>query len=460
MKRSRFLGLTGTLLLILALNSCGGGDTVTTPLVQGAKSGTVFVLGTDAPLPNILAFRVTLTGLTISDGTNSVSLLAAPQEMEFSRLNGLRNLINLQSVPVGSYTSFSATLASPVISVLDTSVTPPTVQTINATLTTSTVNMNFPQPLVVTDGGLVGVLVDLRLSDSIHVDSNGDITGQFTPRIHIRVIPPDAPEAEIDELRGGVISVDAAAGTFVMQGPHGRQITVVTDAQTVFSDGDTIASLNTNTIVAVAGTIQRGSLRLRATEVVVLTQDRFVLGGLITYVQPSSGPADEIDVLVRHEIPDLTGVAVGQITTFGFDGNERFIIHHLRLPFSPFLFNRASLIAGQRVAVGGAIASGGALDVRRVVLHQQGLEGGWVVGSTSGSAFRMRVAGVTGALFGQPVRVLTSNRTRFVNLPNGVDDLTGSNPIPLRVVGLVLQHDVTGEPIVIARVVQRIVPGQ
>lgn len=456
MRRNRFLRFLGVFILSIGLNSCGGGSgsTLVQPPAQGAQFGTVAVIGTDAPMGSVLAFRVMVTGLTVSNGT-TVSILTAPVEVEFSRLNGLRSLIDLRSVPAGSYTSFSATLASPVISVLDASVTPPAVQTINATLTESSVNVSLTNPLVVTDGGLVALIVDLRLADSIMTDANGQITGQVRPRIALRAIPPDAPEAEIDEIRGGVVSVDVAGGTFVMQGPHGRSLTVAVDAQTNFEQSESLATLGANAIVEVSGFLQRGTLRLRATEVEVLTRDRFAVGGLITHVRPSPGSADEIDVLVRTEIPDLAGVQVGRISTFGFDGNERFAIHHLRLPFAPFLFNRSSLVAGQRVAVVGEILAGNALDARGVILHQQGLEGAWIPGSNAGQSFRMDVAGVTGTLFGGPVRVITGQNTRFIGF-SGIGDLTGANPIPLRVVGLVLQDDNTGRPIVIARVVERI----
>jgi hypothetical protein len=440
------------------MNSCGGGGS--SPIVQPpAQNGTVAVIGTDAPMGNVLAFRVTVTGLTISNGTSTVSILTAPVEVEFSRLNGLRTLIDLRSVPAGSYTSFTAMLASPMISLLDASVTPPVVQSINATLTESTVNVNLTNPLVVTEGGLVALIVDLRLADSIMTDASGQVTGVVRPRIALRAIPPDAPEAEIDEIRGGVVSVDAAGGTFVMQGPHGRTLTVVVDAQTNFEPGESLATLGANAIVEVSGFLQRGTLRLRATDVEVLTRDRFAVGGLITHVRPSPGPADEIDVLIRTEIPDLAGVQVGQISTFPFNGNERFAIHHLRLPFAPFLFNRSSLVAGQRVAVVGEILAGNTLDARGVILHQQGLEGAWIPGSNVGPTFRMDVAGVTGTLFGGPVRVITGQHTRFIGLA-GVGDLAGPNPIPLRVVGLVLQDDNTGRPVVIARVVERITRNQ
>ncbi|HEX9759741.1 MAG TPA: DUF5666 domain-containing protein [Candidatus Acidoferrales bacterium] len=452
---------TLALLAVVVLAGCGGGSQVETPLVQGAGAGNVFVIGTDAPLASVVAFRVTFTGLTISDGVNTVSLLSQPQEIEFARLNGLRNLLNLQSAPVGAYSSVTATLATPVIHFLDTSVAPPAVSTLDGTLTQSGVTVTLNQPLVVTDGGLVGLLVDFRLAESLLRDAGGQITGQVNPVLVVRAIPPDAPEAMIDELRGGVVSVDAAAGTFVIQGPMGRSFTVETNAQTVFEDGESLATLTSNSIVQVTGSLQRQTLRLRATEVVVVSNTRFLAGGLITDVRPSNGPADAVDVLVRSEIPDLAAVQVGGISTFAIDGNERFLIHTLRFPVGSLLFNRGSMIAGQRVSIGGSL-DGSNVDVRRVVLHRQGLDGLWIPGSTniaSGNSgvFGFNAAGVLGVLFERPVRVLTSERTRWIGL-SGLSALAGADPMRLRVVGLVLKDQANGEQVVIAMAVERLQP--
>jgi len=211
--------------------------------------------------------------------------------------------------------------------------------------------------------------------------------------------------------------------------------------------------------VQVSGSLQRQTLTLRATEVVVVSQDRFVVDGLVTDVRPSAGPADAIDVLVRSELPDLTNVQIGRISTFGFDGNEGFMIHTFRFAFAPFLFNRGMLIEGQHVSVGGT-QSGNTLDVRRVVLHRQGLEGGWISGSTeiisgNNGSFRFQASGVLGVLFERPVRVVTSDRTRFINL-GGLSDLNGSAPIRLRVVGLVLKNPTNNEQVVIAMAVEKL----
>src|SRR3972149_389431 len=101
------------LILAVTLAGCGGSTSVVTNPTQANRTGTVAVIGTDAPMGSVLAFQVNVTGLTASDGTNTANLFSGSQTIEFSRLNGLRALLAPQTVPVGTYTSVTATLASP-----------------------------------------------------------------------------------------------------------------------------------------------------------------------------------------------------------------------------------------------------------------------------------------------------------------------------------------------------------
>jgi hypothetical protein len=67
------------LIATMAASGCGGGASSTTQTPQ-QQSGTVFVSGTDAPLPSVLSFQVDLTGLTVSDGNSPpVSVLNGTQ---------------------------------------------------------------------------------------------------------------------------------------------------------------------------------------------------------------------------------------------------------------------------------------------------------------------------------------------------------------------------------------------
>ena len=91
MKPMKWLGGIAGLALVAAASGCGGGASSTTPTQP--QSGSVFVNGTDAPLPSVVSFQVDITGMTVSDGVNPpVSVLSGTQTVDFARLNGLHTL--------------------------------------------------------------------------------------------------------------------------------------------------------------------------------------------------------------------------------------------------------------------------------------------------------------------------------------------------------------------------------
>jgi len=450
--------------LALTLAACGGSpETLSPPKTTATmKTGTLFVVATDAPLASVLAFQVTLTGMTLSDGSQSVAVLSEPQAVEFARLLGLRTLLGLNEVPAGTYTSVTVTLASPFIFYLDLSTAPASVQTITGQLTRSSLTVPLQPALIVGDGGLAGLHMHFDLRASLAVDAAGQLTGEVNPRLRFRAIPPEAEDAYIDELRGGVSEVELSANRFTLQTPRGRRISIRVTDQTEFDPGESLATLDSNTIVQVAGHLQLDA-SLRADAVHVLTRERFLLGGLILDPDPAVSPAQRVYLLVREELPDLTEIKVGQVAKVEFEENTRFSILHQRLPLADLLFNRGALVRGQRITVGGRLettTSPPALHTRGVILHLQSFHGDWVPGSTriafgNTGSFLLRVHGLGGYLFGHPLRVRTSELTRWRGLAD-LEDLSGSEPIDLVVCGLLLRHSGTGEPVLVAARVVRL----
>ena len=194
-----------------------------------------------------------------------------------------------------------------------------------------------------------------------------------------------------------------------------------------------------------------------------MSDDKFALAGLFTSIRPASGPATAADLYVRAELPDIAGVQDGQIETLTLDGTERYRIANINNPITALLFNNSSLAAGQVVDVGGKLVTTNGvstLTVRRVVLRRQGQQGGWVPGSTvvqSGNAgsFQLIDQSTAGILLPNPLTVLTTNATVFVNL-SGLSGLTGTQAIPLRVVGFVLVDSSAGGPVLVARAVEQL----
>src|SRR5277367_2601783 len=124
---------------IAVLSGCGSGSSgsAQTPAPQ---SNSVFVTGTDAPLPSVVAFRVDITGMTVTDGTNTYPVLNGTQTVDFARLNGLRTLLDINSIPAGTYTTATVTLANPSLDYLNVTspqTVPPTHPTISTLDTTA-----------------------------------------------------------------------------------------------------------------------------------------------------------------------------------------------------------------------------------------------------------------------------------------------------------------------------------
>jgi len=462
MRTSKVLGVFVSMLAVFALSSCGGGGSA--PVASGQQMGSVFTMGTDnPPLPGVLSVQVQVTSITLSDGTTTVNLLNGPQTVDFAKLNGLRSLLDLNDVPTGFYNSASIMVGGATIGFLDTTQTPPVLNTITATVAPMTVTVPLAKPLVLLDQDLVGIFMDLDLRQSIGTDMNGNITGNFTPTFDVKAISVDDANAFIDDFHAGVVSVNPAGNQFVIQGPHGRQFTVDTDANTEFDDPSEMpSSFDTNTIVEISGRLNRVTRDIVASEIEVVSSDHFILEGLDTFVQNTNGHASQINLYARAELPNLAGASLGQIDPIALTGNETYLIANLRTPLTALLFGPGSQLAGQRIVFGGKLdttVDPPALNVHRVVLERQGQRGTWVVGSTqiqSGNAgtFSFNDNYIAGVLLPKPLTIISTNLTTFINL-NGLSDLSGVQPIPLRIVGFILIDPATNSPVMVARKIEK-----
>ncbi|MGH9782076.1 MAG: DUF5666 domain-containing protein, partial [Candidatus Acidiferrales bacterium] len=348
----------------------------------------------------------------------------------------------------------------------DTTQSPPALNSLNATPPTFTVTVPLAKSLVVDQNDLVGLLIDLDLRQTIQT-TNGQLTGTINPTFDVRALTADDSEAEIDDFRAGVVSVDTNSSAFTAQGPHSRQWNVTTNAQTQWDDGGSLSDLTTNSIVEISGKLDRVTHGIDADEIEIVSQDHFFLGGLITFVNPPSpNPATQIDVYTRTELPDISSVAPsGQINPLTLNGSEKYYIADFHNPLTALLFSNTTLAPGQRVGVGGALTGSGSsqtLTVHRVVLERQGQQGDWVPGSTqiqngNAGSFQLNDNFLAGVLLPQPVTVITTNFTKFVNL-SGLSALMGTQPMRLRVVGFILVDQQTNQPEIVARRVELVTP--
>ena len=453
------MGVFAALFAALVLSSCGGG--AGTGPTTSQDQASIYTVGTDAPLPSVISCEVNVSGITLNNGTTNVSVLSQPQIVDFAQLSGLHQLLDLTAVPTGTYTSATITIASPVIGYIDTTNNPPTISTINGTLTQSSVTVNFARPVVVSNADLFGLRMEFDLRKSLQTDGNGQVTGVVNPRFEVALLNSTDAQVSIDDFHGGVVGV-TGDNTFTIQGPHGRQWMVTTDGSTMLDDPSTaINSFTTNTIVEVSGTLDPVTHAIDASEVEVVSNDDFFMGGLFTSIRPATGPATAADLYVRELLPAVNGVSDGQIETFALNGSEKYMIEHINLPLTTLLFNNSELAPGQRVGIGGKLTTTNGtstLTVHRVVLRRQGQAGTWVPGSTviqngNAGAFQLNDNWTAGVLLPSPLTVMTTNDTNFINL-SGLSALQGTQPISIRVVGFILINQATGQPMMVARSVE------
>jgi len=380
MRHSKATGVFFALLAALTLGACGGGSTSSTGSGGGTganQSASIFTIGTDAPLPSVVSCLVTVSGVTVNNGTTNVSVLSAPQEVDFAKLSGLHQLIDLQSVPVGTYASATVTLSAATISYIDTSKNPLAISTINGTFPSGASDtVTFKNPFVVQNADLIGLRMEFDLAKSIQLDSGGNVTGAIDPTFDLRLLNSTDAGVSIDDFHAGVTAVISPT-VFTVQGPAGRAWTVQVAPSTTAMDDPSVpmSTYTTDTIVSISGSLDPVTKYIDATEVQVVSNDHFYLGGLFTSIRPPSGPATAADLFVREELPAINGVSDGQITTLALTGNEVYRIGNINLPLTSLLFNNSMLAAGQHVDIGGKLVTTNGvstLTVHRVVLRRQG----------------------------------------------------------------------------------------
>jgi hypothetical protein len=451
----------------LILAGCGGaGNTSTSPTSPAAQTGPAFVVGTDAPMASVVSFAVQIQSATATDASgNTVSLISGTPTVDFARFNGLQTLLDMNDVPVGTYSSVSITLGTATIGYLNTSSgAAPSIATLAATYpgsaSTFTYTATLANPMVVASAGApVGLHLDFDLHKSIVVDGTGAITGAVTPTFNVNGVNNSDPGAYIDCFDAAVVSVNTSAQSFVVQGPHGRQFTINVTGQTDWEGNEGLSDLSSSSIITLSGTLDRADATIDADDVAILSQQGFYAGGQITYVQPSSGAATSFDLYVRGLLPTTTGLSLGQIATVDLTGNEKYFIYWFHNPLTEFVFNDSLLLPGQHVSVGGPATGAANADdvtVNRVVLRDWGFNATVVANSMDAAqgTFQVQINGFAGLLVPQTVTVYTAPKTAFRDGLDGIGSLTGGENI--RVVGLLLKNPLGGNTVLLAHYVDEL----
>jgi len=452
----RILSFAALISFLVIAVACGGG-----PAGSGGQKGSssnptaVFITGEDAPLPSVVSFFVTINSITLNNSSGSVTVLSTPTTVDFGRLVGLRSLLGFSTVAPETYTSATFNLTNPVINYVNLSTNPPSLGTIQGTLTVSTVTVNFPQAMVVSPNGLAGLHMDFDLRDSLQVDQTGQVTGQVTPVIFIKAVSASAADGQITDFTGSVVSVSSSTNSFLLQGPWGFQEKIAVNSSTQYNGSWTLGSLSAGAIVSVVGEVQPdGSILASAVE--VITTDTAFISGRLLQVNPSSGPVQTITMYIGEELPAMSGnFALGQVVTFDVSAVQTYDVSFINNWLTNFVFDNSSMVAGQRIFVGGSWSSSTTTFTPDLIsLRRQGVVGLLVANSVTvnngnAGSFQLQNNGLLGWVAQGPFTVNTNNTTLFFNV-SGLSSLSNAGTTPIAVGGLVLKNSTSGLPEVYA----------
>jgi Domain of unknown function (DUF5666) len=441
----KFVALVLLAVIAPFLIGCGAGSG-SNGAGGGSNQGSVFIVGEDAPLPSVVSFSITIKSITLNNGSATVPALSTPTT--FGRLMGLRSLLAFNSIPAGTYSSATFTLANPVITYID--MPTPASHTIAGSLTNATVTVAFPpgNPLVVSSNQMGGLHMDFNLHKSLAVDGSGNITGKVAPVIDIMAVSASDQLGKVTEFVGSVLSVGSSS--FTVQGPYGFQEVIAADAQTKYSGTYTLASIPTNAIVAVQGVMQADGSIL-ASDVDIITTDQAFISGRILAVN-----AGIVTMFVSEELPNMSPtIPVDSVYTVDLTSvpSSNYDICFFNNLYTQSVFSEATLAVGQRIFVSGTFQSG-TFTPDLVSLRIQGVWGSLVSGSVAinnppnQGTFNLQNDYLMSYAYGGPgmaFPVNTFNFTTFANV-NGLSGLQAAGSTNVVAVGLVFQG--TSGPVV------------
>lgn len=454
--------LLGLCLLAAGCGSSSNPSSSTSTSTTSAQNASVFVTGEDAPLASVVGFDLTINSITLNGTKGTPQVLSTATTVDFARLLGLRSPLAFNTVPADNYSSATFSISNPVISYVNMSTTPPSLSTLNGqfspttgTATQTTVTVNFPTPMVVGSNGLAGLRMEFDIRQSLAVDGNGQITGVVNPVIFATPVLASDSTGQVTDLTGGLVSVNAAGNSFVIQGPYGHQLTIDVNNSTQFNSGWNINDLATPAFVGVQGAFQADG-SLLATNVEVITTAQAFLSGRVLAVNPTSGPAQQITLWVGETSSDLVS-DVDTIQTLDVSAVTTYDMCFFDNLFTSALFNSSSVIVGQRVFIGGSYASN-VFTPQMLSLRFQGVYGTLTQGSVNivdgnAGSFQLQNNGLIGySLGGSPLTVGTGNITLFVNT-TGLSALQSGGAMPLVAGGLLFVDPLTSTPVMAAAVV-------
>lgn len=386
------LGFTALLAILpLIAMGCNGIVPTASTVASSAASASVPISLTDAPADPVLALKLTINSIVLTDSSGkTASLLNSPAAFEAVHLDAVQEPFFTPPIPEDTYTSVTISYGSAVVSYIDP--TTGAVDVATVTPTTSSYTDTFATPITISNTG-TSLLFDLLVANSVEI-SGSAVT--VTPEFNVSEVQiPPTPTNGVNGLMCGYMGMVTAIGSnnFTITDGNGNTQAIYVNSSTVYQGISGFSALTVNTLVQVNTATQT---------------DGTLLAVLVQVNQPGSAPAQQLmgpvtsitgspatsfDVLVRQQLgPGVTNATPVQSIDVTVSGSTNFQLPPnfatlaAGLPFTPS-FTASTMFAGQNVGVitTSAGVSSDAATATAVQLHPQTVSGTIDSISTSGS---------------------------------------------------------------------------
>ncbi len=467
-------GLCSAMLAALVfLAACEKPVHLTTPPPPGAQTAPVTLSVTDTPPTGVLvlSFQLTFTGATLQPG--NVSLLSSPVTLEASGLQTTAADLGTTNVPVGTYSSVSFNVASPVLTISNQSGATVAGTCANNSICKLTgsatpTTISVPVSVTVTANTPVGLLADLNLNNIIQ--SNLSLTLNSTS-LSLSLLPP-APIPLTGTLQTieGFLGQVTALGTnqfTVRNAPSNLSLVISASPTTAFQNFDTLgctaspqnfSCLQVGQIVAVdLNVLGNGTLAATTVDAEDSVNLQDVEGVLV-----ATGPgASQFQMVVLDEEPNVPGISVGDLILVNIAQPAAFGIDSDGLTVSGFTFAGTSdLLVGQeiQVQVTSVVLNSNPPPTQQVNTSRVRLRMSQFtasvnskVNATTFTVTRLSASGLPAMVTTGPVTVSTSSQTEFNPSSLTVATLNLNDTVSLR--GLLFNP--AGGPTLVVRNVRK-----
>lgn len=379
------LSLVPLLFGVLAILSCGGNGSSTSPTPGQANATTVQINLGDAPADWIVAFNMNMDSMTLTNSSGSnVNLFSGSSQMEMRHLMGTMQPLAMANVPPGTYSMATMGISSANVTYIDP-VTRQPVQKIMAGMS-KTINFNPPVTVGATP---MAMNFDLDLAQSVSADPGGNMI--FNPVFTMTTGMAGGgrgPEyGGMDHMIGSVSGVSGSSFTMsMMQGMP--SVSVATNSSTQFEHMSGMGGMSSGMMVEVDAWMQSDGTLMANRVDAVLSGMR---GGMMAQGMVSSitgTPPTQLSMIADN------GAGAGMMASFlgtslqvNITSSTAFSIDSTgvdlnNLPFTP-AFNSSTIAKGQRVDPGstsgmmggGMMGGNSAMNAVELTLEQQGLSG-------------------------------------------------------------------------------------